>query len=285
MTCRFHAVEAACSTFDAILVTLQCVVEGDDRVKAVEAKGILLQICCFKFLITLIIFWHILFLTKQLSDQLQSPCTDMAKAADLVTATMETLQQFRSDEEWRKLYKYVEDAASLPNIEISPLSNTRSQCQRTMSKRFGDVIVLECTGSRETATTSEDFKISLYFPILDAMISELHGRFDNKNIEMMRAIQCCNPNSTHFLDVNFLAPLIEAYNLSKDFLSAECLITKHTLNGKVVHSTADVLKEMVPLNVAFPALIKVLQIALTIVITTAECERSFSSLKRTKNYL
>ena len=73
--------------------------------------------------------------------------------------------------------------ASLPNIEISPLSNTRSQHQRAMPKRFEDVMVLESTGSRETAATSEDFKISLYFPILNAMISELHGRFDNKNVE------------------------------------------------------------------------------------------------------
>ena len=281
-TCRFAAVEAVCTTFDAILATLQCLVEGDDKLKAVEAKGILLQIKCFKFLITLIMFWRVLFLTKQLSDQLQSPHTDMAKAADLVTATMETLQQFRSDEEWIKLYKYVMDVASLHNIEVAP---QRSQRQRTMPKRFEDVIVLESTGSRETATTNDNYKISLYFPVLDAMISELRSRFEDKNVQIMRAIQCCNPNSTHFLDVDSLAPLIESYNLSKDSLSAECLIAKRTLNGKNISSISDVLKEIFPLHVAFPALTKVLQIALTIVVTTAECERSFSCLKRTKCYL
>ena len=57
------------------------------------------------------------------------------------------------------------------------------------------------------------------------------------------------------------------------------------LNGKDACSISDVLKEIIPLNIAFPTLIKVLQIALTIVVTTAECERSFSCLKRTKNYL
>ena len=112
-TCRFAAVETVFTTFDAILATLQCLVEGDDKLKAVEVKGILLQIQCFKFLITLVIFWHVLFHTKQLSDQLQSPHTDITKAADMVTATMETLQQFRSDEEWKKLYKCVTDVASV----------------------------------------------------------------------------------------------------------------------------------------------------------------------------
>ena len=149
----------------------------------------------------------------------------MAKTADLVTATMEILQQFRSDEEWNKLYKYVVDVASLHNIEIAPL---RSQHQRTMPKRFEDVIVLESTGSREM----DDYKISLYFPVLDAMISELCSRFEDKNVQIMRAIQCCNPNSMHFLDADSLAPLIEIYNLSKDSPSAECLMAKRTLNGK-----------------------------------------------------
>ena len=49
-TCRFAVVEAVCTTFDAILATLQCLVQGDYKLKAVEAKGILLQIQCIKFL-------------------------------------------------------------------------------------------------------------------------------------------------------------------------------------------------------------------------------------------
>ena len=36
----------------------------------------------------------------------------MAKAAELVTATTETLQHFRSDEEWGKIYKHVNDIRS-----------------------------------------------------------------------------------------------------------------------------------------------------------------------------
>ena len=49
-TCRFAVVEVVCTTFDAILATLQCLVQGDYKLKAVEAKGILLQIQCIKFL-------------------------------------------------------------------------------------------------------------------------------------------------------------------------------------------------------------------------------------------
>ena len=107
--------------------------------------------------------------------------TDMAKVADLVTPTMETLQQFRSDKELSKLYKYVIDVAFLHKIEIAP---QQSQRQRTMPKRFEDVIVLESIGCRKTATTNDDYKISLYFAVLNAMISELRSRFEDKNIQI-----------------------------------------------------------------------------------------------------
>ena len=88
----------------------------------------------------------------------------MAKAADLATATMETLQQFRSEEEWSK---YIKDMASLHNIEKALLRNTHSQHQRTIPKRLEYVITLQSTGSREMATTNKDYKIS---SVLDAMM-------------------------------------------------------------------------------------------------------------------
>ena len=44
----------------------------------------------------------------------------MAKAADLVTATIATLQEFRSDSAWNHLFKYVENVANLPEICVTP---------------------------------------------------------------------------------------------------------------------------------------------------------------------
>ena len=88
------------------------------------------------------------------------------------------------------------------------------------------------------------------------MISELQSRFEDKNVQITRLIECCNPNSTQFIDVDFLTPLIKAYNLSKNLLLAECLIAKCTLHGKDVCTIGDVLKEIIPLKIAFPALRK-----------------------------
>ena len=101
------------------------------KVKAVEASGIHTQVHSFKFLTTLILFRQILSCTKGLSDQLQSNHITKAKTAELVTATTETLQHFRSDVEWSKIHKYVSDIAALCDITEAPL---RPQCQNRMPK-------------------------------------------------------------------------------------------------------------------------------------------------------
>ena len=153
--------------------------------------------------------------TKSLSEQLQSVKVDLAKAAELVSSTLEILQTFRSDEEWCKLYRYVCSAASLLDIN-EPQS--RPQRQKRAPKKFADGFVLEITGVKDTIT-SQDLKINLYYPILDATINELQHRFDSKNLDLMKAFQCCMPDSEHFLDIDHMTSVIEHYKLNKPFLS------------------------------------------------------------------
>ena len=65
----------------------------------------------------------------------------------------------------------------------------------------------------------------------------------------------------------------------------ECTLAKRTLQNKEMESINDVLQEVYLLKEAFPTLVKLLQIALTIAVSTAQCEWSFSALKRIKTFL
>ena len=151
------------STFDSILATLEVIKDGDDRPKAVEAIGILTQVRCFRFLLQLlIIFWRILSCTKSLS------AIDMARAADLAEATIETFEEFRTDAAWEHLFQYSQDVDWLYNISSTL---PRPQRQKRLPMRLEDsVLILEGTGSRDVMTSSAHFKISIHFPILDAML-------------------------------------------------------------------------------------------------------------------
>ena len=97
----------------------------------------------------------------------------------------------------------------------------------------------------------------------------------------MQSTQCYNPKSPHFLEFNYLYAFADTYRLDKESLSMECKLTKRTLSGKEMEGINDVLFELLPLKAAFPVLVKMIRIALTIVVSMAECERSFTALKRT----
>ena len=51
-----------------------------------------------------------------------------------------------------------------------------------------------------------------------------------------------------------------------------------------IQEISDVIIELAPLKAAFPVVVRVLQISMTISVSSAKCERSFSTLKRIKTY-
>ena len=123
-------------------------------------------------------------------------------------ATKETLEEFCDDKAWSHLYGYVQSVAELHNIEQHAPRQLR---RKKAPSRFPDSDLLESTGSRSSLSTSDEYKISLFFPVLDAFLAELRRHFDEKNIEIMRSIQACHPKDQHFLDPVHLKPLVEAY--------------------------------------------------------------------------
>ena len=280
--CRQSAVNAVCYTYNAVLSTLTQLVSQKDGIRAAQARGLLSQIKSFHFLLSLVTFDRLLSTTKSLSDVLQSTQLNLAKAADLVTATEDALKSFRSDDEWEKIVVYCESVARLQDI-----STGYDKRERRIPKRFQDTIVLETTGNRDTGTTSytDQFKHDVYYPVLDAFLHEMEQRFDNRNKSIMRALQACNPTSSQFLVVTHLQPLISLYSLDQHALELETPLAKRTVAKQNLEELSDVIIELAPLKAAFPTLMKLLQIALTLSVSTAKCERCFSALKRIKTYL
>ncbi len=284
-SCRYAAVDTVCCTYDSILACLESIVDGDDRSKAIEANGILLQIRTHKFLFLLVVFWRLLSCTKMLSDSLQGKDMDMSKAAELVSATIETLLEFRNDDcRLNQILKYTNEVAALHDIDIA--SSIRPRRKQVPPRHLEDQVVFETTGVREgNDSSSNRLRTSIYLPILDCMLNEMRRRFSTKNLDLMKAIQSCSPASVNFLDHQQLIPIANAYNLNMVSLSAECPMAKRTLSGKDIGSVHDVFVELSPFQTAFPNLVKALQIILTIAVSSASCERSFSSLKRIKTWL
>ena len=126
--CRYSAINAVSRTFDSLLLSLEEISETRSfNQSAIEAKGLLLQIRSFSFIICLVSFDRILSSTKQLSDLLQSSTMDLFRASEIVSATKAMLSEFRSDDYWDSVYKYSTDVAQLHSISTESESNTRKR--------------------------------------------------------------------------------------------------------------------------------------------------------------
>lgn len=282
--CRFSSVNVVCYRYDCILTSLDDIAHGCDANKAIEARGLYQQIRSFSFITALVVFDKILSITKGLSDELQSQNVDLACAASLVGACQIALEGFRSDTMWEKLFKYITDVCELHHVNNESRPPRR---KRRPPKHLDNSIVYESSGSRDDTDNSIQLKIELFFPVIDAFLAELSRRFDNKNINIMKGIQACHPHSKSFLSISALQPIADMYNLTgRHTLESELQVAQRLFIDKEMFTkTNDVFLRLHSLQDAFPVLYNLVKIAMTIAVSTASCERSFSALKRIKTYL
>ena len=73
------------------------------------------------------------------------------------------------------------------------------------------------------------------------------------------------------------------YNLEYECLSMEVILAKKTLANSEMDNVHDLFLELLPLKNAFPTLLKLVQISMTIVVSTAHCEKAFLLLNVLKH--
>ncbi len=135
-------------------------------------------------------------------------------------------------------------------------------------------------------STSQELKTQLYFPVLDKFLMELEIRFDRYNLSVMNGIAACSPSSTMFLSYDQLKVFADNYNISTDSLQVEVDLLSKIIPGKSdIDSTVSFRNYLYSSQPAYESVFKLVQIALTIAMTSAKCERSFSTLKRIKTRL
>ena len=111
-------------------------------------------------------------------------------------------------------------------------------------------------------STSDDYKINLYYSLYYSFLVEIKECFNESH---------SSPQSDDFLDVEMLKPLADNYNLDIPSLILEAALAKRTLNKSKHEMETIHHKEIKPLQNAFPTLTQVLQLALTISVSSASC--------------
>lgn len=281
--CQISSCIAVKATISVIILLLHQISLESNTMKGNEARGILDQIN-FEFIFCLHLFSDVLQDLKLVSDYLQKSDSDLSQACILVEALITTFDQMRSQGKFDAIMSEVKTIAEEHNlVDESTLR------RRKIPARFAQYATELQTSEDERPSSDTDYKIKVFFPVLDHVISELNQRFSD-NSEILLGIGALNPKCEHFLSPARLRPLAQHYNCNMDGFEAELrlfpLVLQRIESTQEKIDTSDKLARMLSNHrVAFQELNRLAVIAVTIPPSSAGCERSFSSLRQIKTYL
>jgi hypothetical protein len=271
--------------FDSAVKVLEIIV-GDGVVSDSrgEASRLLEIVCTYDFVLMLHLMKAVMSKTAVLCDALQRKDQDIVNAMDLVAITKQELLEMRSDIGWKSLLDEIDRFCNAKQISVTDMGSAyvapgrpRRDCQ---SISFGD-----------------HFRVNVYFDIIDTQLADLNERFSEQSSTLLRRIGYLNPN--HLLGQDNVGEIVELAKMyPSDFSVCDLALLEQQLRafrldlqsnaqmGSVSSLSALVIR-LVELNkaVTYHLVFRIMTLALTLPVSTASSERSFSALKIVKTKL
>ena len=252
-------------------VLTEIIDDDTDADRVVDAKGFKLQIDR-RFVRYLLVTKHILKKAKFASDILQKPANDLSNAIDLSASLKEEVDTCHSREKCQYFWEEAEDVADRLNLPHDvPVRSRRPPA--SLQDFFVESNIEDNVGQ----AGFDEFVREVY-EIVDKVNAELRRRFDEKNVVLMRGVTSLCPSSTSFLDEDSLVAFANLFKVNTDCLRCEMATFKHLLQrkGKEDHPKGllQLLSYLETLKEAFTELHRIVLIACTLRVSSAECERN-----------
>ena len=289
-TVKTGAFDAVLKNYAAILQALQQISEQSHDDYGRRANGLLSQLERFDVYFGLKLSFLVFSGTEQTSICLQRKDTSVQEALSCAEIARSYLKRLRSEDSYKQFYSLtVKEAEEYTGEPTLPR-------YRRPPKRLDE------GAEPHRFTSPEEYFRSHYFYVLDLVDEEISRRFDQNSMfvpkELERLlIKAANLEdaapidipeviqSTYARDLNMqkaelqlrmLPDLIKGYRVSQG-------LTKLTVTR--ISMIADIMVTVPMAKEMFSEIDKLLRLYLTIPVTTATAERSFSSLRRIKTYL
>lgn len=281
---RHAAVLALKMRYSDILKALtKIILTSNKRDEVAEAKGLQKRIENFQF-INILVFWekilrcfHVLSKKLQLLEITTDECVLLwengIKSLDEIKLNMQSIK----DEALQTAIKW----------GIQPVFETSRKIKKT---RFHDGIGVD-TARKSLLSESSLFEASM-MPVLDCVIFQMKSRFEGTK-DIFNFFQFLFPLKFLNMEENSLAEQVDRfcqkYNDVDSSLLCELLNLKLCMKSELLKITSirELLELLIKYNLreAFPNLVACCVLFLTIPVSVASAERSFSKLKLIKNYL
>lgn len=283
--CRIDSVKAMRYQMPQFIKALEAVLNhamGKKDAETVSScKGILKELQTWKFLTCLVVWYNILFQVNHISKLFQSPKVSIETLQRETNALQESLQEYRetglksAQTEAREIAEKLDVEMELPE-----------ERQRTTTKRC----LYE--GREETKSTPEErFNREFFLPLIDKALCSIRDRFAQTKVffdlygflysldHMRKAV------SEGTLAVSCQKMEVETDDVDGADLEREIMAAIRGFPS--LSSPTDMLSYIFRENLldCYPNLSIALRVLLTLPVTVASGERSFSALKLIKTYL
>ncbi|XP_067118864.1 52 kDa repressor of the inhibitor of the protein kinase-like [Centruroides vittatus] len=241
------------------------------------------QICEYSFLVLIVIWYDLLSHINIVSKALQANSMDLNNAVNLLQSCSKYLENYRSN----GFEKCLVDAR-----ELAELVGTEHFIQKRIRriKRQHDYEAID----DDVVDAKQHFKINVFNILVDQIKSFFVERFEQTNDFLNNRGFLCNlKNNLNndelrkcCMNLHLLLKDQQKSDINGTELMNEIISFKNLISGNV-NSPLEILNfiKINDLYTIMPNLWTTLKILLTIPVTVAACERSFSKLKLIKTYL
>ncbi|CAF0946146.1 unnamed protein product [Didymodactylos carnosus] len=137
-------------------------------------------------------------------------------------------------------------------------------------------------GHRDYADNQEQYRTSIYYPLIDSVLIELNHWFSSEAMELLSSISSLCSKHEKFLDFEIVKPSELHLDINPNELQNELNVLRSFLKNKNLSDTKELRCELISFTQAFPNAVLMIQGAMTIPVTSASCVRSFSKMKAIK---
>ena len=288
---RNQSVTMILHVYPALLLALENIQEIDRRSEVItEANGISMAMNRVEFILQLLLWQSILKEITILSKYLQSNEMDLLSASQLVKTTLDNVSRLRNNDFFDTQLQCAKDKASEWEITNQDLQRKRIRRKKQMPG--------ESAADDPIVDAKDNFKVNVFFIVLDTLRTQLTERFSSFHDTVVN-FSCLLPSyyesdnaimqlqrlcETYKDDICNQESCVQEYKTMRTLYTnwSKELTDKET--PKTVHELLRFLYERRLLH-AFPSVVILMRIFLTIPASSAGAERSFSRMKLIKSYL
>ncbi|CAM8972966.1 unnamed protein product [Rhodiola kirilowii] len=283
-TSHFKSISSLIKMFSAtceVLMTIKS--DGNTHSQCGEASSVYETMTSFYFVFIMHLMREVLDITSCLCNALQLQSQDILNAMSLVSTSKSLLQKLR-DDGWSKLVEKVRTFCEKVNIEVPDFS-THHETRRRVSHQQNRVMV------------EHYYRVDIFYTVIDSQLQELENRFNDDSVELIILSSALDPKELRTtLRVDDICKLVEKFyplDFDEDDRTSLRMELQHfeLVRQLPEFNTFTEISELcrwltrTRKSNMFPLLYKVITLILTLPVSTATAERSFSRMNIVKNAL